>query len=157
MVDVKIQRKLAAKVLKVGVHRVKINPEKMEDVSFAVTRRDIQGLIKSKVIKKRNVKGTSRARARVLHLKKKRGQRKGLGSRKGKKTARMPRKRTWINKIRALRKHLRKLKEEGYIDVKTYRLLYRRAKGNVFRSVSYLNLYINEHGLAKKRLPEGYR
>jgi len=152
--DVKAQRKLAAKVLKVGINRVKIDPDSLNDVALAITREDIRRQIDDGAIKKRRVKGTSRGRARAIKAKKKRGQRVGVGSRKGPKYSRLPRKRRWINKIRAQRKFLKQLRDEGYIDTLIYRKLYLQAKGGLFRSVRYLRNYIAEHGLAKKRLPD---
>lgn len=152
--DVKVQRRLAAKILKVGVHRVKVDPDSLSDVALAITREDIRRHIDDGNIRKRRVKGVSRGRARATHAKKRRGQRVGVGSLKGPKYSRLPRKTRWINKIRAQRKFLRQLRDEDYIDTKTYRKLYLQAKGGLFRSVRYLRNYIAEHGLAKKRLPE---
>ena len=152
--DVKTQRKIAAKVLKVGVNRVKIDPESLPDVALAITREDIRRHIDDGDIKSRKVKGISRGRARAIAVKRKRGQRIGHGSRKGPKYSRLSSKDRWINKIRVQRKYLKSLRDEGYIDTINYRKLYLQAKGGLFRSVRYLRNYIAEHGLAKKRLPE---
>ncbi len=154
MVNVRPQRKLAAKVLNVGVNRVWIDPNSLDDVALALTREDIREKVSEGKIKKRRVKGISRGRARVLHKKKQRGQRYGPGSRKGTANARYPRKREWVNKIRAQRELLRELRDGGYITPHTYRILYRQAKGGMFRSVRYLKNYIRERGLTVKRLPE---
>lgn len=133
-----LQRKLAAKILKVGINRIYISPEKKEDVSKAITRDDIRALIKDGSISVRKEKGASRARARKIREQKRKGRRKGHGSRKGKKGARTPRKEIWISKVRALRDELRKLKKEGKIDKKEYRKLYRQIKGNLFKSRRHL-------------------
>ncbi|MHA1222408.1 MAG: 50S ribosomal protein L19e [Candidatus Heimdallarchaeaceae archaeon] len=152
--DVKIQRKLAAKILKIGVNRVKIDPDSLSDLALAITREDVKRHIDDGTIKKRKIKGISRGRARAVAAKKQRGQRIGTGSRKGPKYSRLPSKTRWINKIRAQRKYLKKLRDDGYIDTKNYRKLYLQSKGGLFRSVRYLRNYIAEHGMAKKRLPE---
>ena len=47
-------------------------------------------------------------------------------------------------RIRALRKRLRELRDKGVIDRRTYRMLYLKAKGGEFRSVSHLNAYIEQ-------------
>ena len=154
MTNVRPQRKLAAKVLGVGINRVWIDNDKLDDISMALTRNDIREKVSEGAIKKRRVKGVSRAKARIVHKKKQRGQRYGPGSRKGTANARFPQKRVWINKIRAQRTLLRELRDGGYIDAHTYRILYRQAKGGMFRSVRYLRNYIRERGLALKRLPE---
>jgi large subunit ribosomal protein L19e len=56
----------------------------------------------------------------------------------------MPRKRMWILRIRALRKALRQMKAEGVVDRRTYRILYRKAKGGEFRSVAHLKSYVEQ-------------
>jgi len=142
--DLRLQRRLAAEVLKCGKNRIWFDPEALEDISTASTKEDIRELIEKGAIKKKAVKGICRARINELRIKKRKGRRSGYGSRKGKKTARMPRKRLWILRIRALRRRLRELKASGQIDGRTYRILYRKAKGGEFRSVAHLNAYIQE-------------
>ncbi len=153
MTDVRAQRRIAAELMGVGINRVLIKEEFLGRVALALTRSDVGKLITSGAITKRRVVGTSRRRARERHHKHKRGQRKGPGSRKGSKNARENQKRVWINKIRAQRKYLRKLRDEGYLTPHTYRKLYLQAKGNLFRSVRYLHNYIAERDLASKKLP----
>ena len=150
MNTLKMQRRIAAELLKCGENRIWIDPERVDDVASAITREDIRRLIKEGVIKKKPVKGQSRYRARIRHEQKKKGRHRGPGSRKGKKTARMGKKEVWIKTIRALRKELRKLKEQKKIDRKTYRMLYIRAKGGQFKSKHQLYLFLEEHGLLKK-------
>jgi large subunit ribosomal protein L19e len=152
--NVRTQRKIAARVLKVGKNRVYIDPESLSDVSLAITREDIRRHIDDGVIKKRKIQGVSRGRARALARKKKKGQRIGMGSRKGPKYSRLSSKERWINKVRSQRNYLKQLRDEGYIDSLNYRKLYLQTKGGLFRSVHYLRNYIAEHGLTKKRLPE---
>ncbi len=154
MSDLRAQRRIAAELLKVGVNRVHIDENQMGKVSLALTRKDVAKLIRLGVISKRRVVGTSRRKARARHYKRQRGQGKGLGSRKGSANARNNAKRVWINKIRAQRKYLRKLRDEGYLTPQTYRKLYLQAKGNLFRSVRYLHNYIAERDLASKKLPQ---
>ncbi|MDF2956139.1 50S ribosomal protein L19e [Candidatus Alkanophaga liquidiphilum] len=139
-----LQRRLAAEILKVGVHRVWMNPEPeaMERIAEAVTRDDVRALIEEGLIKRRPERGVSRGRARLREQKRRLGRRRGHGSRKGAKGARMPKKRLWIIRIRALRRRLRELRDSGKIDRKTYRMLYRKAKGGEFKSVAHLNTYI---------------
>lgn len=139
-----LQRRLASEVLKCGKNRVWFNPEMLEEISTASTKEDVRELIERGAIKRKPMKGVCRARINEKRLKKAKGRRRGHGSRKGKKTARMPRKRLWIMRIRALRRRLKELKKSGEIDAKTYRILYRKAKGGEFRSVAHLNAVIKE-------------
>jgi len=142
---------MAAEVLGVGEGRVWIDPERLEDVEAAITREDIRRLIHEGAIRKLKEKGVSRARARILHEKKKKGRRRGAGSRSGSRKARAKLKRAWVEKIRALRRRLRKLKEKRVITTRVYRQLYLKAKSGVFRSVSDLHRYIEVHDLRRKR------
>lgn len=148
--DLKLQRRLAAEVLKCGVHRVWLDPDNLEEIKKATTRSDIKNLIKHGLIKARKIKGNSRGRIRKRLMQKKKGRRRGHGSRKGKKTARMPRKRAWIIRIRAIRKYLRELRDKGLIDRKTYRLYYRRAKGGQFKDKAHVKLHLEMEGLLKE-------
>jgi len=149
-VNLRSQRRMAADILKCGVHRVWIDPERMDEVARAQTKDDIRRLIKEGVIRKKPIKGQSRVRARKRHEQRKKGRQRGPGRRKGAKGARMPRKRQWIQRIRAIRRELRRLRDEGKIDRSTYRKLYMMAKGGYFRDRSHLLMYIEEHDLWKK-------
>ncbi|WP_373419378.1 MULTISPECIES: 50S ribosomal protein L19e [Thermococcus] len=146
----RMQRRIAAEILKCGENRIWIDPERIEDVKSAITREDIKRLIKEGVIKKKPVKGQSTYRAKIRHEQRKKGRHRGPGSRKGKKTARMGKKERWIMTIRALRKELRKLKAEKKIDVHTYRRLYIRAKGGQFKNKHQLYLFLEEKGILKR-------
>ena len=145
------QRRLAAEVLKVGENRVWIDPEKIEDVEGVITREEIGKLVHEGIVKARPERGVSRARARILSDKKKRGLKRGMGSRQGKKTARTPRKEAWENRIRSIREHLRILKDRRVIPKDVYRKLYLMAKGGAFSDTSRVEQYIDAHRLARRR------
>ena len=135
------QKRLAAEVMGVGIYRINIDPEKIADVSEALTRDDIRDLIRTGVITISQKKGISRGRHRKKVEQKRKGRHKGYARRSGTKNARNPKKRVWIRKIRSLRDELRKMKDEKKIDTPTYRKLYRRAKGNLFHSRRHLREY----------------
>jgi len=149
MMDLRMQRRLAAQLLKCGENRVYMNPEEIEEISKAVTRRDVENLIRQGLIKARKKRGNSRGRIRKRMMQKAKGRRKGHGSRKGKATARLPRKRRWIQTIRTIRAYLRELKEKGLIDRSTYRRYYMRAKGGQFKSKAHLKLHMEMEGVLK--------
>ncbi len=141
-------RRLAADILKVGENRVWIDPENLDRVAEVMTREEVRALIKQGIIRAKPVKGISRARIRKRKLQKKRGRRRGPGSRKG---PAIDRKRLWIMKVRAQRKFLRLLRKRRIITKRVYRKLYMMVKGGAFDSVSQLKAYIREHGLARRR------
>ncbi|MCS7124667.1 MAG: 50S ribosomal protein L19e [Candidatus Bathyarchaeota archaeon] len=151
MTSLRSQRRLAAKILKVGVERVWIDPNRVEDVEAAITREEIRKLIHEGVIKPLKEKGVSRARAKLIHEKKKKGLRRGLGSRSGTAKARVSKKEAWMNKVRTLRKRLRELKAEKIITETTYRKLYTLVKSGEFASVADMERYIKAHDLWRKR------
>ena len=144
MVDVK---RLAADILGVGVSRVKISPEAVGRLEEVVTRDDVRALIEEGLIWAEPKKGVSRGRWRIRHLKKKRGRRRGPGSRKGK---RVDEEEVWKNKVRAMRRFLNTLKRQGKLEPAVWRRLYRMVKGNYFRDLNHLKTYINEHKLTKE-------
>ncbi len=137
-----IQKKLAAKILKTGISRVWLNPEKMNDIDKAITNWDIRKLIKKGDIK------TLRERIKVRFPIKKR--KRGPGSRKGKKYSIVPRKRRWISTVRPQRMMLKELKVSGQLDRVNYRRLYNLVKGGMFRSRAHLKLYIEQNNMLKK-------
>lgn len=149
--SVKSQRRMAAKILKIGKNRVRMDPERIDEIELAISRDEIRRLIRDKAIRKLPKKGISRTHARVLHDRKKQGKRRGLGSRQGKKGARTPSKKVWMNRIRALRKRLRELRDTHSITEDVYRKLYAVAKSGIFHSVSDLERYINNHNLRRRR------
>ena len=156
MTNLRAQRRMASEMIKRGKNGIWLDPERGFKVALAVTREDIQKLIHDGVIKPRKEVGTSRGRARKQKFKRARGQRRGPGSRKGTANARSNRKSLWINKIRAQRKYLKRLRDDEYISPNTYRSLYKQSKGNHFRSVRFLGNNIRESGVSLKRIPEGY-
>ena len=142
--DLKTQHRLAADILKVGLGRVWMDSEALEEISGAVTRDDVRKLIKEGKIKAKQKRGISRYRARKLAAQRAKGRRRGHGSRKGAKYARYPKKQRWMSKIRAIRRRLKELRDSGKIDRSTYRKLYLLAKGGVFRSKGHVDFYIKE-------------
>jgi len=148
--NLRAQRRIAAEVLKVGKNRVRIDPDREDDVSMAITRDDIRTLIHEKGITARYEKGISRSRAKIIHEKKKQGKRKGPGSRKGKKTTYTPKKRAWIQRIRPQRRYLRRLRTRRIITVSAYRKLYRWAAGGMFRNVAHLDFFIKDKKLTRR-------
>ncbi len=138
MTDLRVQRRMAAEVLECGKERVWIDPLHTDDVASAITREDIRRLVSQEVIRKRQVIGTSRGRARKRSEQKAKGRQRGPGKRKGAKGARNPRKRAWVRRIRAIRDELKGLRSEGILSPAEYRLYYRRAKGGQYNSRAHL-------------------
>jgi len=146
----KNQKRIAASILKVGINKVWLDPSKLAEIKEAITRKDIKSLIGTKAIKAKPKIGQSKFRARKIKKQKSKGLRKGKGSRKGSRTARLPRKKEWMNKIRSQRKLIRSLKEKKLIKNKDCRNLLKKAKSGVFRNMKHIKLYIKENNLINK-------
>jgi large subunit ribosomal protein L19e len=147
-VSLKSQRRLAAEILKVGQNRLWVDPERIEDIEIAITREEIRKLIHEKAIQPKPARGVSRSRARILHLKKRKGLRRGPGK---KSKSRTSKKDIWMKKIRALRRRLRELKERRIITESTYRQFYRMASSGVFESIAELERRIKSSNLWRTR------
>ncbi len=145
--NLKYQKRIAAKLLKAGKSRIRISHEK--EVDEAITRNDVRKLIRKGLITKDYKKGTSRWHAQIILKQKKKGLRQGAGSRKGTSGAREGKKIIWITRIRALRKLLKELSAGGMIDKPVYKRMYMMAKGNAFRNKRHLLFYLKENRLLK--------
>jgi large subunit ribosomal protein L19e len=147
MPDLSNQRRLAAALLKVGEGRVWMDPAMQDELADAVTRQDIRSAIKAGVLRAKAVQGVSRVRARRFAEERAKGRHSGPGSRRGSPRARLPKKDRWMNRIRAQRELLAKLRDEKQIPRGVYREFYRRAKGGMFRSRQHLliNLRLGGH------------
>ncbi len=146
----KTQKRLAAQLLGVSEKKVVFDQQRLADIKESITKTDIRKLIADKAITKKPVSESSKSRARKLKIQKSKGLRKGKGSREGKKTARLPRKESWMSKIRSQRKFITELKSKELITNQTYRNIYLKAKGGFFRSTRHIKIYLNEHKLFTK-------
>ncbi len=148
--QLKTKKQMAARVFGCSPQRVVFDNERLSDIKEAITKTDIKSLIQEGAIIKKPIKGISRARANKRRKQKVKGKRKGQGKRKGTIKTRTKGKQVWINKIRKQREFLKKLKEKNLIGSQTYALLYKKAKGNFFRSKRHIKIYLDEHNLIKK-------
>jgi large subunit ribosomal protein L19e len=148
--SLKAQKRMAAEILKCGENRVYFDPYLIDEIKMAITREDIRNLVKEGIIIKKYKKGNSKYRKNLLHERKKKGRARGIGKRKGKKGARTPKKKKWMNRIRPQRRELKKLRDRKLITTTTYRKLYKNAKGGMFTSVAQMNRYIKEKDLIRR-------
>ena len=151
MTDLAGQRRLAARILKIGQNRVWINPERMDDVDGAITRQEVRKLIHEKIIVSQPEKGVSRSRAKIIRAKKLKGRRSGPGSITGAGHAKVTKKEAWMLKIRSLRRKLRELKASRVITEETYSQYYRMAGSGRFQSIAELERNLKSNELWRKR------
>lgn len=149
--NLKNQRRMATQIMKCGSGRVWMNPDNEEEIKPAITKDDVRSLIGRGIIRLKHEKGVSRGRAREVAKQKRKGLRKGIGSRKGKASSRLNPKCVWIARIRSLRRLFSLLREKGAITNDTYRMLREKSKGGFFRSGKHALLYLEEHNLLKRK------
>ena len=147
----KLQKKLAAQILKSTPRRIKLDIKELAKIKEAITKADIKSLIKQGLIQEKQIKGKGNFHSRKKKAQKRKGRQSGHGSRKGKATARADPKEKWMSKIRAQRQLLKTLKEKGYLSEKDYRTLYRKSKGGFFRNKRHIKIFIEEQGLVIKK------
>jgi large subunit ribosomal protein L19e len=145
--NLKLQRKLAARAYRCSPQRVRFATERLNEIKEAITIYDVRALINKGAIERINKQGVSRGRARINQKQKAKGRRRGHGSRKGRAGARQHTKETWMNRIRLQRKFLNELREHKKIKNEVYRSLYQKAKGGFFRSKRHIKLYLEENKL----------
>jgi len=147
------QKRLAAEILsgqlgqEVGLNRVWINDNYLEQVSSAVQKEDIRELIEMGYIKAKPVQGTSRVRANKTAAQRAKGRRKGQGKRSGTANARFPRKQRWMPTIRSQRRVLKEMRDDGTLEASQYRYYYRKAKGNSYRSIAHMKTNMKLDGI----------
>jgi large subunit ribosomal protein L19e len=148
------QKRMAAQIFSkregrvVGIHRVRIDPDYLDEVADAVQNEDVRSLIDSGIITAKPIVGTSRSRARKASQQKSKGRRKGQGSRSGSANARSPRKQRWMTRIRAQRRVLRELREGKSITPSQYRHFYLKAKGGSYRSIAHMRSNLELEGIS---------
>jgi len=156
MVSLKLQKRLAASVLKCGKRKIWLDHNEMNEIAMANSRQNIQKLIKDGFIIRKPYKCVSSFRKKRYKAAKAKGRHCGLGKRKGTVEARMPTKVLWMRRQRVLRRLLKKYKDSKKIGRNLYHQLYNRCKGNQFKNKTVLIEYIH-HAKSEKVREERIR
>ena len=153
MVNLRLQRRLAASILKVGAKRVWMDPNEVNEIAIANSRKAVRKLIKDNFIFKKKISMHSRQRARLRKEEVRQGRHTGFGKRRGPSDARMPQKVLWIRRQRTLRRLLKKYRESKKFDKHLYHQLYLDCKAARYNSKRNLADGVDKI-LAKKKLEQ---
>jgi large subunit ribosomal protein L19e len=143
-------RRIASDIMGVGESKIRFATDAGSKIGEALTREDIRALIQDGSIYAIRPRGVSRLRGRAKQAQVKKGRRSGTGSRKGTFNTRSGKKETWIAKIRAQRNHLRELVAGGKLSEGASRKIYLMIKGNAFKGVKVLDIYLKDNKLLKQ-------
>ncbi|MEM4719651.1 MAG: 50S ribosomal protein L19e [Candidatus Pacearchaeota archaeon] len=139
MKTLKTQRRMAAKVLNVGENRIWMDPERLSEIKEAITKLDIEDLIKEKAIKKKPARGFKKRAHKERLKRKKKGRRRNIGKRKKKI---IYKKGGYVKKIRKLRAFLKKIK--NMISREEYKKIKKLIRGGQIKEIKDLQARIKK-------------
>ncbi len=143
-VNLRTKKLLVSRMTGVGLKRIKFDSDHLDDVADAITRDNIRSLITANTIKIKGITGTSRGRARLARIQKRKRSVK-QGSKKGTKGARgIGKKTAYVIKVKALRYRLKIAKDRKEITNKEFWNIYKKIGGNTVRNSRHMRTLIEE-------------
>ena len=149
VVNLKAKKRLASRVIGVGVYRIRFDTDNLDGVTDAITRETIRSLVTANTITVKSFTGTSRGRA---HKKKAQRNKRGTtqGSKHGRKGARVGKKEVYVAKVRSLRRLLKIAKDRKDLTNPEFWALYKKVGGNTVRNKAHLRTLMEEIKVGRK-------
>jgi large subunit ribosomal protein L19e len=144
--SIKLTNRIASRLMGRGTSKIRIKKDAYEDASKAITAEDVRTMIKDGKIYAIKEKHNISIRSKITRLKKMKGRKRGIGSRRGTPKAR--RGIEYKKKVRAQRRVLRKLKSEKVIDNESFKRFYALVKGGTFENKASLISHMKSRGVA---------
>jgi len=154
MVSLKLQKRLAASILKTGKRKIFLDPNEANEISMANSRQAVKKLIKDGFVHEKAPVVHSKARHNAYLEAKSKGRHTGYGKRKGTANARLPFKVLWQRRTRVLRRMLKKYRDTKKIDKHLYHTLYQKCKGNQYKNKRVLMEAIHSMKKEKSRVKD---
>lgn len=142
---IKLTKRIASLLLNRGVTSIRIKESAIAEAEKAITREDVRRLISSKSVYALDAKENLSLYSKLLQKKKAQGRKRGPGRKKGTTKARTTIE--YKQRIRAQRRVIEKLKNEGAFDNEMFKTLYRLVKGGTFASKASLLGNIKSKGI----------
>ena len=142
-VNLRSKKLLVSRMYGVGLKRIKFDSDHLDDVADAITRENVRSLVTANTIKIKQITGTSRGRAQVKKIQK-RKRSVQQGSKKGRDGARVRKKTVYVIKVRSLRYRLKIAKDRKEITNKEFWDIYKKIGGNTVRNIAHLRALIEE-------------
>ncbi|MGC8547756.1 MAG: 50S ribosomal protein L19e [Candidatus Micrarchaeia archaeon] len=142
---IKFVKRVAGELLHRGENAIKIKESARSDAEKALTKDDVRKLIKDGSVYAELPKHNLSLHGKLLRQKRAKGRKRGYGKRKG--TAKARAGKVWERKVRSQRLLLKRLKEIGKINTKTFDKFYASIKGNAFPDKRSLLLHLSDEGV----------
>lgn len=131
MKTLRLQRRLAAEIMNIGVNRVWFDYDRIKEIKEAITKADVDALIKDRAIKKKPIQGVKRRAGREMGIRRKKGRSRGAGK---KRRITMRKKKVYAFRIRKIRNYLNVLKNAKIITKSESSKLRRLAKAGIIKN-----------------------
>jgi len=77
VINLRAKKRLTSRVTGAGIHRIFFDSDHLDDIADAITRSSIRSLITANTIRIKPIKGTSRGRAKVKRIQKRKERNQG--------------------------------------------------------------------------------